>query len=63
MENLNPFSYQFEKRLQSVMATHAGKSLYTSRAGTHGVRYKTYFRSLKPVLGFQSLMMLATLGK
>ena len=62
MEYVNPFSYQFEESLHNVMAMHAGKGLYTSRAGTHGGRYKTYFSSLKPVLGFQSLM-LATLGK
>jgi len=41
---------------------HAGKGLYTSCAGKHGGRYKTYFTSLKPVLAFQTLM-LAMLGK
>ena len=41
---------------------HAGKVLYSSCAGKHGVRYKTNFISLKAVLNFQTLM-LATLGK
>ena len=39
------FSYQFEESLLNVMAMHAGKGLYISRAGTHG--------GLKPVLGFK----------
>jgi len=54
-------SYQFEKRLQNVIAMHAGKGLYTSCTGKHGGRYKTNFISLKPVLAFQTLT-LATLG-
>ena len=39
-----------------------GRVFYTSCAGKHGGQYKTNFRSLKPVLAFQTLM-LATLGK
>ena len=39
-----------------------GRVFYTSCAGKHGGQYKTKFRSLKPVLAFQTLM-LATLGK
>jgi len=54
-------SYQFEKRPQNVIRMHVGKGLYTSCAGKHGGQYKTNFRSLKPVLAFQTLM-LATLG-
>ena len=51
-----------EERPQNLITMHAGKGLKTSHAGKHGGQYKTYFRSQKPVLTFQTLV-LATLGK
>ena len=53
-------SFQFSQRLQNMIATHAGKDLYTSSAGKHSAWYKTDFITLKTVLTFQTLM-LATL--
>ena len=46
-----------QKRPQYVIAMYAGKGLYTSRAGKHSGRYKSYFLSLKPVLAFQTLTL------
>ena len=53
-----------EECLQNVIAMHAGKSLYTLRAGKHGSQYETYFKSKTSSLpsSFQTLM-LEMLGK
>lgn len=45
------FSYQFEKRLQNMIAMLTRKGLYTSRRSWS---IKTYFWSLKPDLAFQT---------
>ena len=51
-----------KERPQNLIAMHARKGLKTSHTGKHGGQYKTDFRSQKPVLTFQTLV-LATLGK